>query len=353
MLHITNGDIVAEKLREAGVPGEVVISADVLHEGPCPTADDEAVFRETRARYLASAGYTDYDEALAALVAADAALDVARDDDEIVLWFEHDLFDQLQLLRVLAASARRGPARATLSLICIGAYPGVPRFHGLGQLSAGQLLRLFPERAVVTRQQLDTANDAWRRFGANDPRPFAALLREDTSALPYLAGAVRRQLEELPSTLNGLSRTEHQALAAVAAGAADLAAAFRSTQEMEDRVFMGDLSFARAVRTLASAGLPPLLLAHSGGADVPLARPGGDADTIRPGRAGGPRRPRHGERRRSLGRRCPPPGSGRRVALGCGEWVCSCEDVEFRAVTTCRRIRASTREPERTPTCHS
>jgi hypothetical protein len=257
MLHITNGDIVAEKLREAGVPGEVVISADVLHEGPCPTADDEAVFRETRARYLASAGYTDYDEALAALVAADAALDVARDDDEIVLWFEHDLFDQLQLLRVLAASARRGPARATLNLICIGAYPGVPRFHGLGQLSAGQLLRLFPERAVVTRQQLDTANDAWRRFGANDPRPFAALLREDTSALPYLAGAVRRQLEELPSTLNGLSRTEHQALAAVAAGAADLAAAFRSTQEMEDRVFMGDLSFARAVRTLASAGLPP------------------------------------------------------------------------------------------------
>jgi hypothetical protein len=118
---------------------------------------------------------------------------------------------------------------------------------------------------------MERATDAWERFGADTPAPFAALLDEDTSALPFLAGAVRRQLEELPSTRNGLSRTEHQALAAFAAGAPDMLAAFRSTQEMEDRVFMGDLSFARAVRTLAETGLP-LVQLDPPGEHVPFAR---------------------------------------------------------------------------------
>jgi Domain of unknown function (DUF1835) len=271
MLHITNGDAVATKLREARLPGEVSVSADVLHEGPCPTTADVTDFREARARYLADAGYAAYDEALEMLVRQDAALHAARGEDEVVLWFEHDLFDQLQLLRVLAWFTRVGVGRASLTQICIGAFPGVSRFTGLGQLTIRQLTGLFPSRQPVTAIQLERATDAWERFGADTPAPFAALLDEDTSALPYLAGAVRRQLEELPSTRNGLSRTEHQALSALAAGAPDMVAAFRSTQEMEERVFMGDLSFARAVRTLAEAGLP-LVELDPPGEHVPFAR---------------------------------------------------------------------------------
>jgi hypothetical protein len=271
MLHITNGDAVAGKLRDASLPGEISLSADVLHEGPCPTRADATAFRETRAHYLADAGYAAYDDALATFVRADASLHAACEGDEIVLWFEHDLFDQLQLLRLLAAFAEHGTGPAALTLICIGSYPGVSRFDGLGQLSIAQLSGLFPNRRPVTPGQLALGRDGWQRFGGGTPRPFEALLKEDTNALPYLAGAVRRQLEELPSTRNGLSRTEHQALAAIAAGAPDMGTAFRTTQEMEERVFMGDLSFARAVRTLASASLP-LVRLETPGTDAPLAR---------------------------------------------------------------------------------
>jgi hypothetical protein len=271
MLHITNGSSVGDTLAEAGLAGEVALSADVLHEGPCPTGLDPGEFRETRARYLSGAGYAPYEEALASLASADAALETALDGDEVVLWFEHDLFDQLQLLRVLAWCARRRPFPAALTLICIGAFPGMTRFDGLGQLSAAQLRGLFPGRVPVTAAQLRLAVDAWARFGAEDPRSFAALLDDNTGALPFLEGAVRRQLQELPSASNGLSRTEHQALAAVATGAPNLAGAFQSTQQMEERVFLGDLSFARAVRGLAAAGVP-LLRLEPGGDDVPLAR---------------------------------------------------------------------------------
>jgi hypothetical protein len=66
-----------------------------------------------------------------------------------------------------------------------------------------------------------------------------------------LDGALRRHLEEYPSTWNGLPRTEHQALTAAAAGPAPFPTLFRASQEMEERIYMTDLSFAQRVRQLA------------------------------------------------------------------------------------------------------
>jgi hypothetical protein len=256
MLHITNGDSVAGTLRLSGLGGDVATSADVLHEGPCLTHAGAAEYRHARAAFLAAAGYATFDEALERLVEADAVLERARGEDEVVFWFEHDLFDQLLLVRLLAWFAREGAGRARLTLICIGEYPGMSRFDGLGQLSPAQLAGLFPSREPVSDRQLALGADAWARFGRPDPHGFAGLVNEDTRALPFLAGAVVRQLEELPSTGNGLSRSERQALSAIGAGAPDVWAAFRSTQEMEERVFCGDATFFRMLDGLATAPLP-------------------------------------------------------------------------------------------------
>jgi len=263
VLHITNGDSVAMSLRASGLGGDVSIQADVLHEGPCPADASPTEWREVRARYLADQGYAIYDEALERLVEWDAALHAARAHDEVVLWFEHDLFDQLILVRLLAWFASSGAGAARLSLVCINSYPGIVRFSGLGQLTPSQLAGLFPGRVPLTAAHLGLGADVWRRYCAPDPGPLAALLAADTRALPFLNAAIRRALEEYPSTLNGLSRSEHQALAALAAGAPDLIAAFLSAQVMEHDIFMGDSSFFRMVRALGEAPLP---LVHLDGA---------------------------------------------------------------------------------------
>ena len=75
---------------------------DVLHEGPCPPVDGDA-WHEVRARFLASATAGRRSEIKAALAARRSRRSPtrARRGDEIVLWFEHDLFDQLALIRTL------------------------------------------------------------------------------------------------------------------------------------------------------------------------------------------------------------------------------------------------------------
>ena len=259
MLHVTNGDSAAGTLRLSGVPGMVSITADVLHEGPTPGGLAPERWRKVRARYLAESGYADYDSCLAELTRWDRTLEDFRSYEEIVLWFEHDLFDQLLLIRALDGFAGRNLGGTELSLICIGEFPGIVPFHGLGQLSPQQMASLLDRRQRVNEGQKLLARDAWRAFCAPDPTGLEALLRRDTTPLPFLAGALRRHLEDFPATFNGLSRTERQilrGLADIAGTAGTFEELFRATQRMEERVYLGDSSFLRVLRELASPPRP-------------------------------------------------------------------------------------------------
>src|SRR5215813_4955223 len=114
MLHITNGASVGASLGQSGLPGAVLAWQDVLHEGPVPTdlALDE--LRPVRARFLADAYNVRYEDTLAELAARDTVLASCANEDEVVLWFEHDLYDQLQLLQILDWFANSEPGTMQL-----------------------------------------------------------------------------------------------------------------------------------------------------------------------------------------------------------------------------------------------
>jgi hypothetical protein len=152
MLHITNGDSAATLLRQAALPGEVLAWKDVLHEGPVPAGLSPAQLRPVRARFIAARGWAPEGEVLADLERRDMVVDRVGKNEEVVLWFEHDLYDQLQLLQVLDRFATKNGNVPALSLIAIDAFPGVEPFYGLGQLTPAQLSSLFwPRPAVTTR----------------------------------------------------------------------------------------------------------------------------------------------------------------------------------------------------------
>jgi hypothetical protein len=133
----------------------------------------------------------------------------------VVLWFEHDVTDQLSLIHLLGHYANhRRPAR--LDLVSIADFPGARRFTGLGELPPEALRMLWATRKPVSAAQLQLGLNAWRALANPDPRPLAAIMRSDTPALPLLAPALHRHLRELPSVVNGLSLTEELALTLMA-----------------------------------------------------------------------------------------------------------------------------------------
>lgn len=254
MLHISNGDAATARIAAAGITGELLPWRDVLHEGPVPADLPDAELREIRARFITAQGWADLATARADLARRDAALACWTRHEEVVLWFEHDLYDQLQLLQLLDWFARVELGDTRLSLICVAEY--------LGPAAPERLRALFAGRRAVTAAELALGRAAWAAFRAPEPQAIERLLATDTSALPFLADALRRHLAEFPAVGSGLSRSERQALAAIAAGQRTPHAAYLAAhQQQEDPIFLGDTVFASYLQRLIRSPTPLVLRA--------------------------------------------------------------------------------------------
>src|SRR5262245_16058932 len=234
LLHVTNGESAGNTLRQTGLGGAVLPWQDVLHEGPVPDGTRAELLR-ARAAFLSGCGGGACRAVRASLEGrARQLVEAIERRTHVVLWFEHDLFDQLQLLDVLWLVRQ---SRGSPELIVVDSFPGKPGFRGLGELTAAELETLWPARQAATGDVLDAAADAWDAFRASDPRRLASVEHPE---LPFLGAAVRRLLEELPSPGDGLSGTERRALTAIAAGARTPIEAFLAIQELEAAPFLGD-----------------------------------------------------------------------------------------------------------------
>jgi hypothetical protein len=257
MLHIVDGGSVAGTLREATVPGEIRIYGDLMYEGPAPAGLDPQSWCNIRAQFLSEKLGLAREEILAFLQASFLTLDAASKHEEIVLWLDHRLSDQLILIELLDWFRRSRKEESQLSLICVGQYAGIRNFVGLGQLTPDQLTSLLDTRLAVSDAQILLGSTAWNAFTAPDPRAIERVLQEDTSPLPFLAAALRRHLQQFPSIDNGLSRTERQCLSVLSEqGALSAIKLFFAVQQMENPLFMGDLSFFGILNEMASVRHP-------------------------------------------------------------------------------------------------
>ena len=222
-------------MQRAGIAGTLLPWRDVLHDGPVPAGFSLTELSEVRARFIAGRGWGELPAIQQDLIDRDRILQSSERYAKVILWFEHDLYDQLQLLQILDWYHRHRPVNTELAIICVDQY--------LGTLSPDQMASLHQYQRLVNEEQLVLANTAWDAFRSATPEPWCALRQMDTTALPYLAGAVDRQLEEYPDCRTGLSRTARQALQIIAGGETRPGRVFGLYQQTEDRVFMGDASF--------------------------------------------------------------------------------------------------------------
>jgi hypothetical protein len=247
VLHVTNGDSTAASLLQTALVARIVVWRDVLHEGPVPVVAD-AQLRAVRARFAGTS--------VGSLEERDAALAAAR-EGEYLLWFEADLYDQLQIAQILARLAELRVPAERITLICIGEYLGIAHFGGLGELRPDQLEGL-PEAAAVTLSDdaLVFASRAWAALRAPDPRGFAEIVATRSPELRFMPEAFDRLGRESPWTRDGLSLTERRLLAAIAEGAATAGEAFVRGAAREARPYLGDTWAFAAIERLARGEVP-------------------------------------------------------------------------------------------------
>jgi len=257
-LHVANGSSVTHTLAEARVPGLLSIWADVLYEGPVPGGLTDAELLEIRRSFHEGQPGSPGDDSVNDLRRWRQIIEEHDEYDELVLWFEHDLFDQLNLIHILSWMHHRVPSSKVVSLVSIGSFPGRPDFKGLGELTPTELAPLLDTRQPVTELQYALAERAWNAFREATPEALDDVRRTDTSALPYLAPALGRFMQEYPWTTDGLSRTERRLLRLAEGGTIQLREAFPRMHDDERAYYVTDTSLADLAASLSRTS-PPLL----------------------------------------------------------------------------------------------
>lgn len=255
MMHIHNGDSTANTLREFKFRGEHFAFREDLMTGPTRDLSLHD-WRKLRAQVLSDEYELKIEDCERDLLTQDRTLRSFVDHEEVILWFERDLFCQINLIYLLDWFSKRTLWSTRLSMICIGNFPGVEDFRGLGQLTGAQLASLFDDRHEVTKAELGVAARAWAAYTSNDPESVVRLLGEDTSAMPFVKGALLLHLSRFPSLRNGLSHVEDDALWLISHGVINFRTLFPRFAKHEPVCGLGDWQFWNELKYLGRAREP-------------------------------------------------------------------------------------------------
>ena len=268
MLHVVNGDEISRSIRASGIlsaldpalkdqrdPDDVVAWRDVLYEGPVRAALSPVNLAHERSQFIASQGWEPYISVRQDFGRRDSLLASTNRQDEVVFWFESDLYDLLQLVQALDRLAVRRPEGTRFSWVLVDRLPENPSRHGFGSLAPDRVVSLLATRQPVPGPAWAEARAVWTAFTADDP---GALLTLDgaTTAIPWLSDGLRRLLEEYPAVGSGLSRSEHLVLEAMEPGPIEPQAIFDRVHASESRPFLGDTQVWDRLDRFATAPVP-------------------------------------------------------------------------------------------------
>ena len=247
VLNIVNGDVTVEIIKKAHINGDFLPWRDFLHEGPVPQTVSIEQLSEIRANFIHQQGFGSLEKIEKEFQERDEMLKSYHKYQKIILWFEHDLYDQLQLLQILSWFKSNNSEEIELSLISTDKY--------LGECSQNEITKLLGYEQKISKEHLNLAQKAWFAFTTPNPREWLKLLDKELHLFPFLEDAIIRMLEEYPNTRNGLSRSAHQALLTISRGIKNPNEIFKNCQNYEKQKFMGDVIFWKILDEFIENGL--------------------------------------------------------------------------------------------------
>ena len=210
-LHITNGDSFTQRLETLQLKGEIITWREMLCEGKTETNVGSESFWKTRFDFLHKNYKVSKSWFVEKTLKEYRSLCNHKQQDQIVLWFEYDLFCQVNMLAVLSwlKTYRR---HAEISLVCSGNEDESDRLYGLSELTEEQLLSLYENRKVLSQSDIEYADYVWQLYCSDNPIRLENLTDFSNYQFDYLGEAIEAHLKRFPSIKNGLNAIENRVL---------------------------------------------------------------------------------------------------------------------------------------------
>ena len=209
-LHITNGDDITKSITELELPGEIIVWREMLCEGPTSVNLDSKEFFDKRKKFLTKAYDISPEHYETKFINELKRLTVATGYDEIVLWFEFDLFSHINMLAVINFLLdTKEPV--PVYLVCSKKLQDEKEFFPLSQLSLKHLKNHYDQRIPLNIDDLETAALMWQLYNGDNPQKLKSLITRETN-FEYLSSCIRAHLERFPNVATGLNSLEKNVL---------------------------------------------------------------------------------------------------------------------------------------------
>ncbi|MFS4491803.1 DUF1835 domain-containing protein [Maribacter sp. 2308TA10-17] len=211
LLHITNGDSFTQRLDSLKLKGDVITWREMLCEGQTLTNVGSESFWKARFEFLNKNYKVTKSSFIEKTLKEYRSLCNHKQQDQIVLWFEYDLFCQVNMLAVISwlKSHRK---YAEISLVCSGKEDDTDNLYALNDLNDEQLLKLYENKVVLSQDDIEYADYVWQLYCSDNPMRLENLTDFKNYKFDYLSDAITAHLQRFPSIKNGLNAMENNIL---------------------------------------------------------------------------------------------------------------------------------------------
>lgn len=211
LLHITNGDCFTEKLSTLKLKGDVITWREMLCEGKTLTNVGSESFWKARFEFLNKNYKVSKSSFIEKTLKEYRSLCNHKQQDHIVLWFEYDLFCQVNMLAVLSW-LKVNRKYAEISLVCSGKEDSSNKLYSLNELDSDQLMKLYENRKILSQDDIEYADYVWQLYCSDNPIRLENLTDFKNYQFDYLSDAITSHLHRFPSVKNGLNAMENNIL---------------------------------------------------------------------------------------------------------------------------------------------
>jgi hypothetical protein len=181
-IHVLPGDALAESFRESHIEGEIIICRECLIEGDLKAASLDDFWR-VRAEFI-SQTYSGNVDSYARDVAGEFEKLVKNaEGNEVNLWFEYELFCQVNLWFCLWLLWDKNVRFYRVAPVVRNEND---LWKGFGGLSAEELQNCFEQRIEFSKEDVQLGKSLWKAFCFRDFEGLRMLSRRESKCFPYL-----------------------------------------------------------------------------------------------------------------------------------------------------------------------
>lgn len=251
-VHILNGDSTSYGIKKGNIKGDVIVWREMLADGFIDKDIGSDVFWKKRYTFfeneLGISKLDYYDKCIKELV----KIEDLSNYNEVVLWFEFDLFCQVNLMALCTYLLKYYRKEISYFLVCVGKEKDRENLQTLADFSPKRYQYLYNDKIRLSRNDLLFAKESWEVYANNNEKELGQYNFNKNVKFKYLQLAIDQHLKRFPGK-GELNQIEYKILELIGSNGRkekDIIRDLLNWQRNETVYGFGDLQYILRLRKL-------------------------------------------------------------------------------------------------------